>query len=207
MTALDEMAAHYNGALEHDSPALSYLLGRGISRNAIDSFQLGAVDGSYPEHADFTGRISIPYLTKLGGVKGFKFRRVGDDESVTKYLANYMPTRIFNPLAFEAAESLGYIGISEGEFDAVINTAVIDIPTVAVPGVDTWKQHREWPSLFDGYDRVFIFKDNDEPGEKLARKIHADLDNAWVVSLPEKDLNLTYLKHGAGVIRNAAGID
>ena len=110
------------------------------------------------------------------------------------------------PLAFERAEQLGYIGISEGEFDAVIATAECDIPTVAIPGVETWKQHAEWPRLFDGFNRVLVFKDNDDAGEKLTARIVHDLDTAVVVSLPLNDVNSTFTKFGADVIRKAAGL-
>ncbi|TVZ01238.1 hypothetical protein EAS64_33710 [Trebonia kvetii] len=117
-----------------------------------------------------------------------------------------MPTRIYNPMAFEAAEKLGYIGISEGEFDAVILTTECGIPTVGVPGVDTWAKHKEWRLLFDGFESVLIFRDQDEPGLKLAQRIMSDVNNARVVNLPGKDPNETFLKHGREAIRHAAGL-
>jgi len=206
--SLGMLAERYHGALmrPEGSLALSCLSGRGISGTVIGSFRLGVVDGSEPDHAEYEGRISIPYVTKLGGVVGFKFRAIEDDGS-PKYLSNHMPVRIYNPLAFERAEQLGYIGITEGEFDAMIATAECGIPSVGVPGVDTWKSHPEWRLLFDGFPRVLVFKDQDEPGEKLANRIIADIDTAVAVSLPLKDVNATFLEYGAELIRKAAGLD
>ena len=209
MAVLDQMAERYHAALVPGSPAQSYLLGRGISQRAIDWFRLGVVTGEFPEHKEFTGRISVPYVTKLGGVKGFKFRRVGDDDSVAKFLADYMPTRIYNPLAFEEAEQLGYIGLTEGEPDCWAGFEC-GIQMAGIPGVDTWRQHKEWVHLFDGVDRVLWFGDNDDAGKKLEARVTDELRNivkVVKVSLPLKDLNRTYSLHGREFVRNAAGLD
>lgn len=206
MTTLDALAAAYHAALVPGSLAHDYLRGRKISEESIGLFQLGVVDGSYPDHSDFTGRISVPYITKLGGVKGFKFRRVGEDEYQPKYLADYMPTRLYNPLAFERAEQLGYIALCEGEADTWTVDGECGIPAVAFPGVDTWKQHKEWPCLFDGLHRVIVFRHMDDAGDKAARWIRERLDHSIIVSLPLKDVNLTYLQYGREFIREAAGV-
>jgi DNA primase len=207
--SLGMMAVAYHEALLANPLALSYLSGRGISQTVIDSYRLGQVDGAYPEHAIYEGRISIPYVTKLGGVVALKFRVAHDCTEACehqKYITPYS-TRIYNPLAFERAEQVGYIGVCEGEFDAMILTAECDIPSVAVPGVDTWKQHQEWPRLFDGFPKVYIFKDNDEAGEKLANRISGDLESTVTVGLPLKDVNATFCEYGARIIREAAGLE
>lgn len=204
---LAEQAAWYHLALlDGASQALGFLHGRGISQSAIGYFRLGVVDGKYPEHADYGGRICIPYVTKLGGVVGFKARRPNDTDDSPKYLSNHMSTRLYNTLAFERAEQLGYIAITEGEFDAMILTAECGIPAVGVPGVDTWKAHPEWPLLFDGFTKVYMFPDQDEAGEKLARRIEADLESAVIINLPGKDVNESFLEYGADLIRTAAGL-
>ncbi len=206
--SLGTSAAAYRQALMLSPQVLSYLSGRGISQAAIERFQLGVVDGSFADHLIFQNRIAIPYLTKLGGVAGMKFRvphDCTDSCEHQKYITPY-PTRIYNPLAFERAEQLGFIGISEGEFDSMIATHECDIPTAGIPGTDTWVKHPEWKRLFDGFARVLILKDQDDAGEKLANRITHDLENATVVDLPAKDVNETFLKHGADVIRKAAGL-
>jgi DNA primase len=205
---LDQMAGQYQTALVPGSPAHDYLLGRGISQKSIDWFRLGVVDGTYPEHSEWEGRISVPYITKLGGVKGFKFRRVSDaDDSVAKFKTDHMPTRLYNPLAFEVGEQLGYVGLTEGEAD-VWSAFDCGIPALGVPGVDTWAHHKEWRTMFDGFARVLLFSDEDDAGRKLSRRIQEDLGRkVFRVSLPAKDLNKAYLEHGAQFIRSAAGLE
>ncbi len=185
------------------SPALSYLLGRGIDEEVIAAYRLGVVDGTIPEHASYQGWICIPYLTRLGGVVSLKFRRLSGDGS--KYISPY-PTRIYNTMALDQAERLGYVAICEGEFDAIVLDGLCGIPAVAIPGVETWKAHPEWVELFRGFQRVMIFADQDEPGQDMAKRILRELDTAELVSLPAKDVNESYLAAGADKIREIAGV-
>ena len=202
--SLEQAATRYNWALREDSQALSYLHGRGILPAAGDAFRLGVVDGSIAEHANYAGWISIPYLTRLGGVVSLKFRRLSGDGP--KYISPY-PTRIYNTIALDRAEQLGYVAICEGEFDALILDALAGIPAVAIPGVDTWKAHPEWRELFTGFSRVLVFTDQDQPGQELANRILRELDTARLVQLPGgKDVNESYLSIGADKIREVAGV-
>lgn len=206
-------AARYAAAL---SPAArAYLHQRGILDDTIKRFALGSVDGSFHEHSDYRGRISVPYITKLGGVQGFKFRRVGDGEG-PKYLSNHMPTRLYNTLAFEQAEMVGYIAICEGESDTWTLDGECGIPAVGVPGVDTWASHPEWPLLFDGFKKVLFFGDADQPGSiaaassgKFKAKVLGKIEQAFPVQLPAgvKDVNECFVKYGRTAIRKAAGLD
>jgi DNA primase len=208
--SLELAASRYQAAIHldvptlPDSPALSYLLGRGISRAAADAYHLGVVDGSIPEHAPYTGWISIPYLTRLGGVVQIKFRRLSGDGP--KYVGSGGSPRLYNTPALDRADSLGYVALCEGEFDAIILDALCGIPAVAIPGVDTWASRPEWREIFQGYSRVLVFADQDEPGRKLASRILHDLDTAQLVSLPAKDVNDAFLQFGAGKIKELAGV-
>jgi 5S rRNA maturation endonuclease (ribonuclease M5) len=161
------------------------------------------VDGGIPEHAASTGWISIPYLTRLGGVVQLKFRRLSGDGP--KYLGSGGQPRIYNTMALDLADQLGYVAICEGEFDALILDAYCAIPAVGIPGVDTWASRPEWREIFAGYSRVLVFADPDEPGQKLASRVLRDLDTAHLVALPG-DVNETYLAKGADFIREAAGV-
>lgn len=215
--SLAAAAQSYQAALSPSARA--YLDGRGIGPGAAERFRLGTVDGSVDEHADYAGMISIPYLTKLGGVNGLKFRQNHECQpecSHSKYLTPY-PSRLFNTLAFDRADRLGYVGIAEGEFDALVLDFYCGIPAVGVPGVDTWKQHQEWKELFSGYSRVLIFHDNEpdkvkpdgrvyNPGRDLAKLILHDLDNSHMITLPGKDPNETFLAVGRDEIRRIAGV-
>jgi DNA primase len=200
-------AGMYHAALmEPDLPAQSYLLGRGISLSVADAWHLGVVDGTIPEHAGYQGWISIPYLTRLGGVVQLKFRRLDGGEP--KYMGSGGSPRLYNTLALDRAEQLGYVAICEGEFDAIILDALCGIPAVGVPGVDTWGSRPEWREIFTGFSRVLVFPDQDEKGQgmKLASRILRELDTASLVSLPAKDVNEAYLQFGADKIREAAGL-
>lgn len=195
-------AGRYHRALANDLPAQNYLLGRGIDSSAIGAFHLGVVDGTVPEHATFQGWISIPYVTRLGGVVSLKFRRLSGDGP--KYLTPY-PVRIYNTMAFDTAEELGYIAITEGEIDC-ITLGMCEIPAVGIPGVETWKAHPEWRELFTGFSKVLVFADQDEPGQAMGARILRELDTAQLVSLPGKDVNDSYLQFGPDKIREVAGV-
>lgn len=205
--SLDSLTTRYQAAL---SPSgRSYLNGRGLGDEVIERYRLGEVDGHDASHADYTGMLSIPYCTRLGGVVSLKFRRPHECtdwcNGHAKYLGPY-PTRLYNTLAFDRADRLGYIGVTEGEFDAEILDGLCGIPAVGIPGVETWKAHREWPELFKGYQRVLVFADDDEPGRGLAKAILHDVDTATVISLPAKDPNAAYLAVGAQEIRRITGV-
>jgi DNA primase len=187
----------------------AYLHGRGLDNKAIARYRLGVVDGSVADHSDYTGMVSIPYLTRLGPVNGLKFRQPHDCTETCghqKYLTPY-PTRLYNTLAFDRADKLGYIAVTEGEFDAEILDCYCDIPAVGIPGIETWKKHPEWRELFRGYDRVLMFRDNDDPGRELARAITKDLDNAHTITLSGgNDVTDAYRASGAEAIRKEANV-
>lgn len=202
--SLGTAASRYHKALavEPGLPALSYLHGRGIADEQAGVYRLGLVDGSIPEHASYRGWVSIPYLTRLGGVVSLKFRRLSGDGP--KYISPY-PTRLYNTMALDLAERLGYVAITEGEFKAITLDSQCAIPAVGIPGVEVWKAHPEWVELFRGFGRVLVFKDPDEPGEKLAQQILRDIDTAHIVALPAQ-VDEFYLQHGADEIRKVAGL-
>jgi 5S rRNA maturation endonuclease (ribonuclease M5) len=169
----------------------------------IDAYRLGLVDGGIAEHAAFAGWISIPYLTRLGGVVQLKFRRLSGDGP--KYMGSGGQSRLYNTMALDKADRLGYVALCEGELDAIVLDGLCGIPAVGIPGVDTWGSRPEWREIFQGYSRVLVFADPDEPGQKLAGRITRELDTAQLVALPG-DVNETFLSHGAEKIREAAGL-
>lgn len=206
LRSLAQMCQTYQSGITDET--VSYLLGRGLSEGAIVSYRLGTVTGG-GEHSIYRGMVSIPYVTELAGVVGFKFRQphTCDDCKHQKYLTPY-PTRIYNPLAFTEGERLGFVGVCEGEFDAIILTSMCGIPTVAVPGVETWTAHKSWPLLFGGFSRVLVFPDQDEPGMKLAKRILADVPTAQLMDFEglTGDMTDIYQAFGADAIREVAGV-
>jgi hypothetical protein len=206
---------------EMNLETVDYLRGRGLTPEVIDLYRLGTVARG-GEHQDYAGLLSIPYVTKLAGVVGFKFRQLHDctkEHGHQKYYTPY-PTRIFNATAFEQGERLGYIGVAEGEFDAIVATAMCGIPTVGVPGVETWSKHKAWPLMFQGFERVLVFKDYEadkvlpdgrkrNPGNELAEAILRDVHSAELVGLAHlglKDVSEMFAAHGADPIREAARV-
>lgn len=214
--SLERATTIYQDQLVNSMEALSYLNGRGIDSYVAETYRLGYVDRPEPEHIDFAGMISIPYV-KVTGIVGIKFRRL--DEVKPRYLATpgcgvhfYNTNALMRPGRF--------IGVCEGEIDAITLEANCKIPAVAVPGVTQWKAHPEWARLLDGR-QVLIFPDVDTkegpdgklPGEKLANAISDDLQSARIVRLPapgpgepKMDVNLCYLRYGADEIRKRAGL-
>jgi|SRR5215469_508497 len=213
--SLGMMAAAYGlrliaGDSSEALAARNYLNGRGISTEDASLHGLGIVTEEFDVHKDYQGRICFPYVTARAGVVSLKFRVAHDCTEQcqhSKYITPY-PTRIYNPGAFDKADRLGWIAIAEGEIDTITLMAKCDIPAVGVPGTDTWAKHPEWKELFRGYRKVFVFEDQDKPnqkgekpGEKLSKQILKDIDTAVLVKLPGKDVNETFLKFGAAVIK------
>jgi DNA primase len=177
--------------------AVSYLRGRGITKEAASLFRLGSVVEPSAGHEHSINRLSIPYLTPAG-VVGVKFRAI--DDATPKYL---WPTGqkigLFNVLDLHKRSDT--IAICEGEIDTIVLSGVVGIPAVGVAGVSQWKPW--FPKLFESYSRILIFADNDvkedgrNPGQELAKRIKEDLDKAEIIHLPDnKDVNDVYLHGG-----------
>lgn len=167
-----------------------YLSGRGITGEVIERFMLGTCDDIYD------GWLAIPYL-RPSGVIGFKFRCPYDhkckDLGHSKY-KNQGATHLFNTADFEIADQTGEIAISEGELDAIVSSALCDVPTVGIPGATQWTGNPHWHELFRGYRIVWILADPDEAGFGLASTILDTLSQARLVKLPG-DVNETYLAY------------
>ena len=177
--------------------ALSYLEGRGITKEVASLYRLGSVVEPSASHEHALGRLSIPYLSPAG-VVGIKFRSI--DSSTPKYL---WPTGqkigLFNVLDLHKRSDT--IAICEGEIDTIVLSGLVGIPAVGVAGVSQWKPW--FPKLFESYRRILIFADNDvkedgrNPGQELAKRIKEDLDKADIVHLPDNvDVNDVYLQFG-----------
>lgn len=190
-----ETAERYAKSLDHAT--VSYLKGRGITKEAADTFLLGTVHDPAPGHEHAVGCLAIPYRTPTG-VIGIKFRRV--DGGSPKYLwPTGQKVGMFNVVDLHTDSPV--IAICEGELDTLVMSALVGVPAVGVAGVSQWKEH--FPRMFEGIDRVVIFADNDlkedgrNPGMELAKRIKEDLDKAVVVNLPlNADVNQVFLDGG-----------
>lgn len=201
---LEAATAKYETELEMVSP---YLLSRGIDLDAARAFRLGSVSEPEPGHESARGRLSIPYLTPTG-IVAIKFRCICDhrcdEHGHPKYTAQKgQRVKLYNVPALDA--DTDYIGITEGELDALVLTRYCGIPATGVPGAGNWKSNRHWPRLYSGFGRVLVFRDPDPAGDELASRICESLTRARVVELPG-DVNETFLDKGPDAIRAMAGL-
>lgn len=198
---LTEACERYTAAR---TPACSaYLEARGIPQEVADSFNLGTCHDPIAGHEHVDGLLSIPYRTPTG-IVGCKFRHI--DETIPKYMGvTGQKTGMFNVVDLHADTNI--IAICEGELDTIVLSGVVGIPAVGIPGVSTWKPW--FPKLFEPYQKIFIFADNDvkadgsNPGLALGKKIKEEVERSVIVHLPENmDVTDVYLSEGADWFRS-----
>ena len=217
MRSLENLTAQYQAGMDEETR--SYLAGRGIQPPEVEAFRLGKVVDPPPEHESFRGMLVIPYITP-GGVVSLRFRQAHDCTEECKH-AKYLQepgsdNHLYNVAALWSRSP--YVGITEGELDALVLTAYCGIPAVGVPGVTTWAGSPHWWRLFDGRE-VWLFPDIDppnkqgkRPGNQLITDVRKVLDSVRVIKLPEPepdkkmDVNRAFVLHGAEEIRRRAGL-
>jgi hypothetical protein len=182
-------------------------LGRGLSADTIDTYQLGYVpkavgfSGCIGDHhrADiiaagiltdagrewYSDRITIPYRTR-GTVVSLR----GKDPNGKYFTAAGDSVRLFNSDSLAGAQDAI---ICEGEFDALVLQQKLQLSTnartratavVAIPGAGALPTGFE--SYFSDCKRVFIALDPDDVGKKGALRIKEMLGSkARIVELPE----------------------
>jgi len=183
------------------SPAVDYLLARGITGEVAQRFRLGYVADPLEGHERFKGRLAIPYLTP-SGVSGIRFRTI--DGSEPKYdQESGVGTPLYNVRDLHRSEP--WIAVCEGELDTVVMSGLVGVPAVGIPGVSHWGKS-VWDRLLQDYEQVFICVDPDEAGGKIVPDIARRVENPVVIDLPG-DVNDTYLSHGADWIRDQMGLD
>jgi DNA primase len=184
---------------------------RGLSREAIEHFRLGAVLD--PDDADWkmADRISIPYVTPTGIVQ-IKFRTPPWSDSNAKYLySTGNQTTLFNTRAF--LDTTRWIAVTEGELDCVA-AWMAGVPAVGVPGVKNWKPH--FRTLFEGYECIHVLADNDPSktddngnevglqGLRFAEHLEEILPNVHIQLMPDEgdDVNSFVAREGPQALRD-----
>lgn len=205
MKSLEKATAKYEEGRE---ALASYLVGRGIGREAAFAQRLGLVSEPEPGHERFRGWMSIPYCTK-GGVVALKFRRL--DEGTPKYDSPAgQKIKLYN-VGILADTKSDVVLICEGELDAIIGTHALGIPTVGTWGTN-WLDHH--PRCFADFEEIIIIADNDvkddgsNPGLKHAKHVHASLSRARIVT-PPAGLDLTdwYMRDGREAVLKGIGVE
>ena len=153
-------------------------------------------------HEAFSGRLSIPYITKTG-IVDLRFRSLNPAVE-PKYMGmTGAETKMFNVLDIERAGN--YIGVCEGELDTVTLSSCVGIPCVGVPGANSWKKH--YTRLLADFERVYVFADGDQPGKEFATSLARELPVTIVSMGDGEDVNSAYVKYGADYIREKAGLN
>jgi len=181
--------------------AADYLVSRGITKEVALAARLGVVSEPEPGHEAYKNRLSIPYITKTG-VVDLRFRSL-DSAVEPKYMGmTGAETKMYNVQDIERAGD--WIGVCEGELDTLTLSALVGIPCIGVPGANSWKKH--YTRLLADFERVFVFADGDEPGREFARGLAKELPVTTITMEDGEDVNSTYVKHGAEVIREKMGM-
>ena len=201
---VERYAANYAG-----SRAEEYMEARGIGSLPAATFRLGGVpiDECAPDEARFSGMLSIPYLTPVGGAVAVKYRNLRPDAE-PRYLApSGQGTHLFNVVDLHKPSPR--VVICEGEIDTM-TVSMLGVPAVGLPGTQTWKPY--YSRIFDGYREILILVDNDakgdgNPGQDLARLIMREIPGARNVVLPDGyDANSFYLSEGAEALLDLLGV-
>jgi DNA primase len=184
------------------SLAYDYLRSRGITPEAARLARFGVVAEPETGHEMFTGRLSIPYITKTG-VVDLRFRSLNPAVEPKYMSMTGAETKMYNVLDIDRAGD--WIGVCEGELDTITLSACVGIPCVGVPGANSGKKH--YTRLLADFERVFIFADGDQPGTEFARSLARELPVTIVQFADGEDVNSVYVKYGADYIREKAKIN
>lgn len=178
------------------APAVPYLQGRGISKDAAVSYRLG-----YVEEGEYAGRLAIPYITADGSVVDIRYRALDGQEP--KYMSRPGTTaRLFSVRSLIGGTDT--IVVTEGEIDA-ITLNQIGIAAIGVPGANAFKKH--WRLLLTDYTRIIIVCDGDQAGRDFGKKFAQEIDEVQVVHLPDgDDTNSLFIRDGADELRKKVGL-
>lgn len=182
---------------EHILDARVFLEKRGIELDFARSVGLGVVRNPEALHADYEGRLAIPYITDAGPVQ-MAFRCIKDHDckfvGCPKILRpKGWPNRLYGVQAARQADD--WIAVAEGEMDA-ITLQMIGIPAIGVPGSEVFKSH--YPNVFEDFSRVYVFADGDAAGDTMISMWRDRLDTAVIsAQMPSKeDVNSVYVTEG-----------
>lgn len=204
--SLQEAVSLFYGQMP-DSPAMEYLTERGLYggdlQDQVERYRLGYVGDPLPGFEKYQGMLAIPYLRHrphLGsegwGCVSIRFRQLADIKPKYRTMPGDRP-RLYNTPALNL--NVRDVGITEGELDA-ISASICGLPTVGVPGAQSWRPH--WAELFRGYRTVFVFTDGDGPGDQFGETVGSSLSNSKIIPCPPgEDVNSLLVSGGVAAVR------
>jgi DNA primase len=186
---------------------VEYLIGRGLTPEAIEAHRLGVVVDPLPGHEQYRGHLAIPYLTSYG-IVSIRYRRLSDihadaksldelDKGGPKYLTmpGDMP-RIYNVAALERGTR--GMCLAEGELDCII-AELCGLPCIALPGANAWQ--KVFLRLLEQYDQVMLLQDDDKAGKEMADKLGRELKNLRPVVMTGGDTTSFFCQQGAEALK------
>lgn len=178
------------------APAVPYLQGRGISKDAANTYRLG-----YVGEGEYAGRLAIPYITADGSVVDIRYRALDGQEP--KYMSRPGSTaRLFSVTSLIGGTDT--ICVTEGEIDA-ITLNMCGIPAIGVPGANAWKSH--WRLLLSDYTRIIVICDGDQAGRDFGKRFAQEIDEVQIVHLPDgDDINSMFTRDGSDELRRRVGL-
>jgi Toprim-like len=183
-SSLEKRAQTYAGQLlatpRPPDGVLNYFRQHRVTQDIAIRYNLGLVIAPLRGDERFLGMLAIPYHSP-SGIVSIRFRRIeGEGKKISQLPGQ--ANRLYNTDSYFAADQI--IGITEGEIDAISATEHLGIPSVGVPGVESWK--REWAPLFRDFSEVLIFADGDSPGRDFAHDVAQQIGwRARVVRCPD----------------------
>jgi DNA primase len=180
----------------------AYLVQRGITKEVAHTYRLGGVVEPLVGDEEFTGRLSIPYITRTG-VIDIRYRALAPDQT-PKYLSRTgSQIRLYNVSALLKPSET--IAICEGEIDAITMDALVGVPAVGVPGSNSWRDH--FRLLFEDYSQVLVMCDGDQAGREFGKRIAGEITGATIIHMPEgTDVNDVYVNEGADGVKKRIGL-
>jgi twinkle protein len=173
-----DKAEEYHKLLMENQEAFDYLLKRGLKLETIKYFQLGYMKDKSESW------ITIPYYEsgsliniKFRSLHGKKFKNVKDAKLA-----------LFHQ---DCLKDKKEVLICEGEFDAMMcwQSGIKNVISVS-GGAGTFRP--EWVDQMEGMEKIYIWYDNDEPGQKGLEMVSERLgiDRCWIIKEEEvKDAN------------------
>lgn len=210
LNSLETATARYQ---ENVEALASFLVSRGIGKEAAFAQRLGCVSDPMPGHERFEGWMSIPYLTASNTI-ALKFRCLADHNCKEASCQRYdqpagQKVHLFNAGVL-ATTKADVVAVCEGELDAILATHELGIPAVGT-AAGTWLDH--YPRCFADFEEIVIIADHDvkpdgsSPGVKHARKVQGTLSRSRVVTPPPGcDLGEWFIKEGREAVLKAVGV-